>query len=90
MISSGRPSAVVRRITCFWPCAGMAQMLMPASVAAQVFNRDIVPELTRIATAPNSLNLQLRAVFALRRAPTAEAQAALEVIARSAPRPPRT
>jgi hypothetical protein len=43
-----------------------------------------VPELYEVATTPNSLNLQMRAVFALRRARTTAATAALEGIARNA------
>lgn len=57
----------------------------PASSIATTFDREMVPELVRIATAPNSLNIQMRAVFALRRAQTEAAQAALAVIASGAP-----
>jgi len=56
----------------------------PASLVASAFDKEIVPELLQIATAPNSLNIQMRAVFALRRAQTASAQAALAAIAESA------
>jgi hypothetical protein len=53
-------------------------------LVASAFDKEIVPELLQIATAPNSLNIQMRAVFALRRAQTASAQAALAAIAESA------
>lgn len=56
----------------------------PNSTIAETFNQQIVPELLHIATTPNSLNIQMRAVFALRRAQTPAAQAALEQIARIA------
>jgi len=56
----------------------------PVSPAATIFNDQIVPELVQIATSPTSLNLQMRAVFALRRAQTGPAQAALMAIANSA------
>jgi HEAT repeat protein len=61
---------------------GRAAFGQPA--VATVFDRDIVPELQQIATTPNSLNLQMRAVFALRRAQTPAAQSALSAIASSA------
>ena len=57
----------------------------PAGAVASTFDNQIVPELVAIATASNSLNIQLRAVFALRQAPTAAAQDALAVIANTAP-----
>jgi HEAT repeat protein len=57
----------------------------PASAVATAFDEKIVPALVQIATAPNSLNIQMRAVFALRRAQTTAAQAALATIANSAP-----
>jgi HEAT repeat protein len=57
----------------------------PGSALASAFDREIVPELVQIATAPNSLNIQMRAVFALRRAKTENAQAALAAIAERAP-----
>jgi HEAT repeat protein len=50
---------------------------------AQRFDAEIVPELLHIATAPNSLNIQMRAVFALRRAQTPAARIALAQIAGS-------
>jgi HEAT repeat protein len=55
----------------------------PASPIAQRFDAEIVPELLHIATAPNSLNIQMRAVFALRRAQTPAARIALAQIAGS-------
>jgi len=65
---------------------GHAVRQAPASVAAE-FDQKIVPELAAIATSRNGLNLQMRAVFALRRAQSTEAQAALAIIANIA-RPP--
>jgi HEAT repeat protein len=56
----------------------------PASAVAAAFDQEIVPELLQIATAPNSLNIQMRAVFALRRARSAAAAAALAEIANTA------
>lgn len=64
---------------------GAAVRRDPASAAAGDFDREIAPELVRIATEPNSLNLQMRAVFALRRAGTPAAQDALARIVESAP-----
>jgi hypothetical protein len=55
----------------------------PGSAWALAFDQEIVPELLRIATEPNSVNLQMRAVFALRRAQTSAAQTALGMIAQS-------
>jgi HEAT repeat protein len=66
---------------------GCAVQQQPASASAGVFDREIVPELLKIATEPNSLNIQMRAVFALRRAQTPEAQGALWKISQSAPAP---
>lgn len=56
----------------------------PESAIAGRFDTQIVPELVHIATTPNSLNIQMRAVFALRRARTPAALAALGMIAESA------
>ncbi len=56
----------------------------PSSSAAQDFEQKLVPELQRLATSPNSLNLQIRAVFALRRAGTPAAREALVRIESSA------
>jgi HEAT repeat protein len=56
----------------------------PTSSTASAFDREIVPELLQIATTPNTLNIQMRAVFALRRAQTERARAALAVIASDA------
>lgn len=64
---------------------GRATAQQPTSTIAATFDREMVPELMRIATAPNSLNIQMRAVFALRRAQTPAARAALAEIAKSAP-----
>jgi HEAT repeat protein len=63
---------------------GRAAGLEPSSVSAAVFDQQIVPELLQIATSENSLNIQMRAVFALRYARTAAAQGALSVIAKTA------
>ena len=63
---------------------GRAIAQSPAGNITTTFDDQIVPELIAIATSPNSLNLQLRAVFALRQAPTPAAQAALAVIANTA------
>lgn len=63
---------------------GRAARQHPGSEAATAFDQELVPELVRIATLPNSLNLQMRAVFALRRANTSVAREALAVIARDA------
>ena len=57
----------------------------PSSSAAQDFDEKLVPELQHLATSPNSLNLQLRAVFALRRAGTPAAREALARIESTAP-----
>jgi HEAT repeat protein len=56
----------------------------PSSPITSAFDRESVPELRAIATGSNSTNLQMRAVFALRRAGTPAAQAALADIARGA------
>jgi hypothetical protein len=58
---------------------GMLTRLNPGSPMANTFDAEVVPELQRMATGPNSLNLQMRAVFALRRAGTA---ASLQALAR--------
>jgi len=63
---------------------GRAAGLRPGSAVAAAFDQQIVPELLQIATSENSLNIQMRAVFALRRAQTEAAQGALAAIARSA------
>ncbi|MEK7952953.1 HEAT repeat domain-containing protein [Luteolibacter soli] len=57
----------------------------PSSSAALDFDERLVPELQRLATSPNSLNLQIRAVFALRRAGTPAAREALARIESDAP-----
>ncbi len=63
---------------------GRVASQQPQSATALAFDRELVPELVAIATGQNSPNLQMRAVFALRRAQTGPAQAALETIAASA------
>lgn len=60
---------------------GRAVKQQPTSALTTTFDDQIVPELVRIATTPNSANIQIRAVFALRRAQTPAAQAALATIA---------
>jgi HEAT repeat protein len=54
---------------------------------ASTFDQQIVPELLQIATSDNTINIRMRAVFALRRAQTAAAQAALAEIANHASNP---
>lgn len=63
---------------------GRAAAQQPTSRIATTFDQEMVPELMKIATSPNSLNIQMRAVFALRRAQTTAAKAALTEIAKSA------
>lgn len=63
---------------------GCAIAQAPAEDVTGIFDKQIVPELVAIATTPNSLNIQLRAVFALRQAQTAAAQDGLAVIANTA------
>ena len=53
----------------------------PQGAVATEFDDSMVPELERIATSRNSLNIRMRAVFALRRARTPASQDALAVIA---------
>ncbi|WP_193213840.1 HEAT repeat domain-containing protein [Luteolibacter marinus] len=66
---------------------GRAAREHPGSAETARFDLELVPELRRIATRPNSLNLQMRAVFALRRAGTPAAGEALAAIANEAPPP---
>lgn len=49
---------------------GSALRRQPASAWTATFDRELVPELARIASQPNTINLRMRAVFALRRAGT--------------------
>jgi len=65
---------------------GHAAAQEPDAVSTATFDSQIVPELASIATSPNSLNVQMRAVFALRYAQTPAARQALALIA-SAGRP---
>ncbi len=51
-----------------------------SSPLANEFDTQIVPELTRIALSPETLNIRMRAVFALRRAETPAAREALAEI----------
>jgi len=62
----------------------------PTGAVAGTFDKQIVPELVTIATTPNSLNIQLRAVFALLQAPTTAAQDALALIANTEQSPVAT
>ncbi len=52
----------------------------PSSEARKLFDRQVATELRELATGANSLNLQMRAVFALRRAGTPAAMQALATI----------
>lgn len=52
----------------------------PSSEARSIFDRQVAAELRELATGANSLNLQMRAVFALRRAGTPAAMQALAAI----------
>ena len=52
----------------------------PSSEAREIFDRQAASELRELATGENSLNLQMRAVFALRRAGTPAAIQALAAI----------
>lgn len=60
--------------------AGDAIRRNPSSTLKGVFDAQMVPELTQIALAPGSLNIRMRAVFALRRANIPAAVAALTQI----------
>ena len=55
----------------------------PSSPLSTQFDTQLVPELTKIANSGESLNIRMRAVFALRRAGTPDAQAALQAISQS-------
>ncbi len=70
---------IAARVAGFNALGAAARQSSPS--IATSFDERIVPELQRIATSPNSLNIQMRAVFALRRAQTPAAQAALASIA---------
>ena len=69
---------------------GRAVAQAPTGDVAGTFDKQIVPELVTIATTPNSLNIQLRAVFALLQAPTTAAQDALALIAKTEQAPVAT
>ena len=56
-----------------------------SSALTDEFNTRMVPELTQVALAPGSLNLRMRAVFALRRASTPAALEALAAISVTQP-----
>lgn len=62
---------------------GAAAGRAPASALAAQFDNAIVPELQRIAANENTVNVRMRAVFALRRANTPAARAALAALATS-------
>jgi HEAT repeat protein len=72
------------RIAGFNALAVAARRAAPSASLVSAFDNEIVPELTKLATSPNTLNLQMRAVFALRRADSPAARAALAAIAQSA------
>ena len=63
---------------------GRVAYQQPGSDVAMAFDQEAVPELLKVAISPNSLNLQMRAVFALRRAQTESAREALKLISNSA------
>jgi HEAT repeat protein len=63
---------------------GRAAYQQPGSPVALAFDQQIVPELVQIAMGSSDLNIQMRAVFALRRARTPAAIAALTTIAYNA------
>jgi HEAT repeat protein len=73
-----------------WNAVGAAVGRDPTAALAAAFDVDVVPELERIASAENSLNVRMRAVFALRRAGTPAAADALAAIATTAPPPVAT
>ncbi|MCG3149821.1 MAG: hypothetical protein PCFJNLEI_03286 [Verrucomicrobiae bacterium] len=62
---------------------GRAVASQPASPLRAQFDQAIVPELQQIASSENTLNIRMRAVFALRRAGTPGAREALVVIAQN-------
>ncbi len=64
---------------------GVAAAQQSGSSVTAVFDREIVPELVQAAVSMRNANLQMRAVFALRRAGTTAAKAGLVVIAENAP-----
>lgn len=73
---------IAARVAGFNALAAAAAQSRSSSLDA-MFDDQIVPELQQIAISPNSLNIQMRAVFALRRSGSARAQQALTVIARA-------
>jgi HEAT repeat protein len=72
---------IAARVAGFNALASAASQGAPETFAA-TFDQQIVPELLEIAMADNSVNIRMRAVFALRRAQTDAAQAALAEIAK--------
>jgi HEAT repeat protein len=74
---------IAARVAGFNALANAASQGTPETFAA-TFDQLIVPELLQIAMSDNSVNVRMRAVFALRRAQTAAAQAALVEIAKHA------
>jgi HEAT repeat protein len=64
---------------------GAAAAQQAESPVAAAFDREVVPELVQAAVSMGNANLQMRAVFALRRAGTTAAKAGLVVIAGQAP-----
>ena len=55
-----------------------------SSALATQFDSQLIPELTKIAVSEESVNIRMRAVFAIRRADTPAAQTALQVISQTA------
>ena len=74
---------IAARIAGFNALANAASQGAPETFAA-TFDQLIVPELLQIALSDNSVNIRMRAVFALRRAQTAAAQVALAEIVKHA------
>jgi HEAT repeat protein len=72
---------IAARVAGFNALANAASQGAPETFTA-TFDQQIVPELLEIAMADNSVNIRMRAVFALRRAQTDAAQAALAEIAK--------
>lgn len=72
---------VAARVAGFNALANAVSQTPPGQFAS-IFDQQIVPELLKIAMADNSVNIRMRAVFALRRAQTDAAQATLAEIAK--------
>ena len=72
---------IAARVAGFNALANAASQISSETFTA-TFDQQIVPELLQIAMADNSVNIRMRAVFALRRAQTDASQAALAEIAK--------